>query len=69
MTFEERTLTRLKAVNQLLAFYEKMTADCPDDMDELDVFQTLIKSTELILQEYREVLVEAMLKNKDYEDD
>lgn len=69
MNFEERTMTRLNAVNQLIKFYENMTEDYPENMDELNEFQSLMKSTEMILKEYRDVVIEVLLKNKDYDND
>lgn len=69
MNFEERTMTRLDAVNYLIRFYEKMSKDYPENMDELDEFQSLMKSTEMILKEYRDVVIEVLLKNKDYDND
>lgn len=68
-TIEERTLTRLNAVNYLIDFYKKMTADYPEDMDDMNNFESLIKMTEMILEEYRDVITEVYLKNKDYEND
>ena len=69
MNFEERTMTRLNAVNKLIKFYENMTEDYPENMDELNEFQSLMKSTEMILKEYRDVVIEVLLKNKDYDND
>ena len=69
MNFEERTMTRLNAVNQLIKFYENMTEDYPENMDELNEFQSLMKSTEMILKEYRDVVIEILLNNKDYDND
>lgn len=68
-TIEERTLTRLNAVNHLINFYKKMTADYPEDFDDLNDFKSLIKMTEMVLEEYRDVITEVYLKNKDYEND
>ena len=67
MKMVARTNVRLDAVNELIKIYDEMTEGLdPDNIDSMGEFESLLVSTNLILKEYRDVLVEVKLKHSDF---
>ena len=63
---------RLAAIQQLIQCYEKMDDEPdPEGDEECSEFGAMIKSTKIFLNEYRDVLVELILRKRteqhDYE--
>lgn len=68
----ERVQKRLEALQELIQYYEKMDDEAdPGEDEECSEFGAMIKSTKIFLNEYRDVLVELILRKRteqhDYE--
>lgn len=66
----ERVQKRLDALQQLIQYYEKMDDEAdPVGDEECSEFGAVLKCTKIFLSEYRDVLVELILRKRTEQND